>query len=206
MAFAKTAAIEVPTRSDAWSKGRTTGGHDDEAQRDPRGVGPAQAEATAPEVGRSLAMLMASLVKWASPGHLFFLRRSPLRSCFYLQPLFVREKVRQRAHVGSQSPSASRVGSPFIRSFSSSACCASMMRRASAMRGPRTFSLGDLRGISRRGKPYDPERLARRRRPPLRSRKYFRTKPSSRPGKGASHAWHATSLSTISGPASPLTT
>src|SRR5262249_9580302 len=35
--------------------------------------------------------------------------------------------------------------------------------------------------------------FVRRRRPPLR-RKYFRTKPPSRPGKGAPHARHATSL------------
>ena len=53
---------------------------------------------------------------------------------------------------------------------------------------------------------YDPERLARRRRPQLRSRKYFKTKPYSRPGKGPPQAHHGTSLSTVSGPASPLTT
>jgi hypothetical protein len=38
-----------------------------EAQRHLGRVGPAEAEGAAPEVCRSLAMLMASLVKWASP-------------------------------------------------------------------------------------------------------------------------------------------
>jgi hypothetical protein len=85
---------------------------------------------------------------------LFFLGLTPLKLAPQASSVVRgREGASARSRRSARLPRLSSVGSPFIRSFSSSACWVSMMSRASAMWAPRIFSLGDSRGIVERYAP-----------------------------------------------------